>query len=72
MVTKILYCVVLLNGIARKGYRIFFKHFAFEKRMDFASEKYEDFHELFVRQLVIQSGLISLGQKMRFVLKTKC
>ena len=40
--------------------------------MDFASEKYEDFHELSVKQLVIQSILISLGQKMRCVLKTKC
>ena len=40
--------------------------------MDFASEKYEDFYELSVKQLVIQSILISLVQKMRCVLKTKC
>ena len=31
---KILYCVVLLNGIERKRYVISFKYFAFEKRIE--------------------------------------
>ena len=34
LATKILYCVVLLNGITRKGYIISIKHFLFEKRME--------------------------------------
>ena len=47
---------------------ISFRYFAFEKKM----KKYDDFLELSVKQLVIQSTLISLGQTMRCMLKTKC
>ena len=40
--------------------------------MDLVQEKYDDFLELSVKQLVRQSNLISIGQTMRRVLKTKC
>ena len=40
--------------------------------MDLVREKFDDFLELSVKQLVIQSSLVSLGQTMRCVLKTKC
>ena len=60
---------MLLNGIARI---IAFKFFVFKKKMDLVQEKYDDFLELSVKQLVRQSNLISIGQTMRRVLKTKC
>ena len=60
---------MLLNGIARI---ISFKFFVFKKKMDLVQEKYDDFLELSVKQLVRQSNLISIGQTMRRVLKTKC
>ena len=40
--------------------------------MDLVQEKHDDFLELSVKQLVILSSLISHGQTMRCVLKTKC
>ena len=43
----------------------FFKRFAFEKRMDLLEEKYDNFLELSVKQLVIQSSLNSLSETMR-------
>ena len=55
---------MLLNGILR------YKHFVFGKRNDLVQEKYKDFLELSVKQLVIQSRLISLAQIMRCVLIT--
>ena len=55
---------MLLNGISR------YKHFVFGKRNDLVQEKYKDFLELSVKQLVIQSRLISLAQIMRCVLIT--
>ena len=55
---------MLLNGISRK------KHFVFGKRNDLVSEKYKDFLELFLKQLLIQSRLISLAQIMHCVLIT--
>ena len=55
---------MLLNGILR------YKHFVFGKRNDLVQEKYKDFLELSVKQLVIQSRLIFLAQIMRCVLIT--
>ena len=39
------------NGIARKGYTISIKHFAFGKTVNLVEEKYEDFLELSCKQL---------------------
>ena len=55
---------MLLNGISRN------KHFVFGKRNDLVSEKYKDFLELSLKQLLIQSRLISLAQIMHCVLIT--
>ena len=40
--------------------------------MDLVYEKYEDFFELSVKQLVIQPSSISFAQTMHCTLKTKC